>query len=310
MTLPRVSVITPFLNAERFLPEAISSVTNQTVSDWELILIDDGSTDHSRHVALEAVRRDERIKLLDRPDQAIPGAAAARNAGIRAGRGSFLAFLDADDILEPAMLETLLATARAHPEAAMIYGPALWWYPEGERPDWIEWTGDLADRLHRPPRLLRRLILMQDGHVPCTCSVLVRRNAIEIVGGFEEGFRLYEDQTLWVKLFLRYPVFITPVRVSRYRQHSSSISATATERGYYSRTSAHPARATFLAWLADYVSQSGAEAAGLNYAIRLARAPYVDDPTFRNRVDRSVLRTAITAAKFRRGAARALARLW
>src|SRR5439155_22796803 len=133
---------------------------------------------------------DERIKLLDAPQQETLGPAAARNEGIRAGNGSFFVFLDADDILEPIMLDTLLTAASAYPEAAMIYGPALWWYSEGGRSDWTEDTQSLAGRLHPPPRLLRRLILRQEGHVPCTCSALVRRSAIECVGGFEERFRL------------------------------------------------------------------------------------------------------------------------
>ena len=191
----------------------------------------------------------------------------------------------------------------------MIYGPALWWYSEGIRSDWTEDTLGLAGRLHRPPQLLRRLILMQDGHVPCTCSALVRRSAIESVGGFEERFRLYEDQTLWTKLFLRYPVYVTPIRVCRYRQHSGSISFAATEHGNYNRMNAHPARGTFLAWLADYVSHSGMEDAGLNFMIRIARAPYVDNPTMRNRVERRLLWLIVTVGRFRRRTVRVLARL-
>ncbi len=213
---PRVSVITPFVNADAYLANAIASVRAQTVTDWELILVDDGSTDGSRLIALQAAEQDVRIRLLDRPVGSARGAAAARNAGLRAGLGEFFAFLDADDMLEPIMLQTVLAAAEAHPEAAMIFGPTQWWYPEERRASWTEPVdGWLAGRLHPPPRLLSRIILMQDGHVPCTCSVLVRRSAIELVGGFEERFRLYEDQALWVKLFLRYPAYVTPICLFR-----------------------------------------------------------------------------------------------
>ena len=114
------------------------------------------------------------------------------------------------------MFAMTVAAADRHPTAAMIFGPTLWWYPDGDARDWVEPTYRRAGRVHRPPTLLRSLILLQQGHVPCTCSVLIRRTAVEAVGGFDVRFRLYEDQTLWVKLFSRYDVYITPVPLSRY----------------------------------------------------------------------------------------------
>ena len=158
----------------------------------------------------------------------------------------------------------------------------------------------LVGRVHPPPKLLRRLILMQDGHVPCTCSVLIRRSAIEFVGGFEEGFRLYEDQALWVKLFLHYPTYVIPVCLSRYRQHPGSVSAAATERGLYNRMSMHPSRGLFLAWLAAYVAENGVKDRRLSRAIRLARAPYVHARTLQNGADRFALKATMECAKVRR----------
>ncbi|MER8428166.1 glycosyltransferase [Mesorhizobium sp. M1403] len=288
---PRVTEIIVVFNGERYLREAVDSIVGQSFVDWELLVVDDGSTDQSsaiirgyeqplpgkvrllahhdnRNHGISASRnrglaeaRGAYVAFLDadvrRPAGSERGAAAARNAGIEAGSGDFLAFLDADDLYEPHMLETVLAAADANPEAAMIFGPTRWWYPDGESPDWIEPMDGLAGRLHQPPWLLSRLLLMQDGHVPCTCSVLVRRNAIELVAGFEERFRLYEDQALWVKLFLRYPAYVTPICLSRYRQHSGSVSADAAKRGLYDRTGLHPARAPFLDWLTEYVVKSG-----------------------------------------------------
>src|SRR5687767_4752185 len=178
---PCVSVVTPFLDAEAFLPEAIASVRAQTVADWELILVDDGSSDSSRAIALEAAAADERIRLVD-PPPGSRGAAAARNAGMRVARGDFLAFLDADDLFERHMLAATLSAAQANPEAALIYGPTRWWYPDGRQSDWTETTDGRAGRLHSPPALLRSIILLQDGHVPCTCSVLIRRAAVDAVG--------------------------------------------------------------------------------------------------------------------------------
>ena len=105
---PKISVITPFLNAESFLQDAITSVQTQTFSEWELLLVDDGSTDQSPSIASLAAAKDARIKVLRRRPELAGGAAAARNIGLRAAAGEFVAFLDADDVYESRMLEVYL----------------------------------------------------------------------------------------------------------------------------------------------------------------------------------------------------------
>ena len=272
--MPAVSVIMPVLNAEAHLAEAIGSVTAQTVPDFELILVDDGSTDGSRAIAEAAAAADPRIRLVVRGPEDPHGPGPARNAGIAAARGDFVAFLDADDRFERHMLAETLAAMKAHPEVAMVYGPTCWWYPDGSRPDWTEQTDGRAGRVHRPPSLLTAVLLLQDGHVPCVCSVLIRRSAVAEHGGFEEAFRLYEDQALWVKVFLRHPVYITGRTLSRYRQHAGSASAQATGAGVYDRRRGHPARAVFLDWTARHVAESGVRSPVLAAVLRLARAPY------------------------------------
>jgi glycosyltransferase involved in cell wall biosynthesis len=307
-SVPQATIIIPFLNAEANLGEAIASVRAQTVEDWELLLVDDNSTDNSVRIANDFAAIDPRIKVLRRPPGSKRGAAAARNAGIEAGSGDLLAFLDADDLYERHMLHTVLAAADANPDAAMIFGPTRWWYPDGARSDWIERTDGLAGRLHQPPRLLSRILLMQDGHVPCTCSVLLRRSAIATIGCFEERFDLYEDQALWAKVFLRFPVFVTPVTLARYRQHSGSASASATELGLYDRMGKHPARAAFLDWIAQHVVESGLRDFRIQLALRLARAPYVTPATIGNKAERVALQIVVWLAKQRRRVRRQLAR--
>src|SRR5690348_12271975 len=99
----QVSVITPVRDGRAFLGEAIASVQAQTVQDWEMLIVDDGSTDGSAEFAAAAARADPRIRLV--ASGARRGAAAARNAGIRRARGEFVALLDADDLFEPAKLQ-------------------------------------------------------------------------------------------------------------------------------------------------------------------------------------------------------------
>lgn len=297
---PKISVITPFLNAESFLQDAITSVQIQTFSEWELLLVDDGSTDKSSSIASLAAAKDARIKLLQRPPELAGGAAAARNIGLRAAAGEFVAFLDADDVYESRMLEVYLDALKARPEVAMVYGPTRWWNQENPGHDWIASMDRQAGRTHQPPWLLAWIIVLQMGEVPYTCAVLIRRSAIEAVGGFEEHFQLYEDQALWAKLLLRFPAHVSSYCGARYRQHPGSTSLRATAEGSYDRLSPHSARAKFLEWLDEYVVKSGVDSWSLIWAIYLARAPYERRTGIRANLNRAAWRGFLLAAKLKR----------
>lgn len=276
--MAEVSVITPFLNAETYIEEAIASVRAQTFGDWELLLVDDGSSDASPAMAAAAAAADPRIRVVA-PDPARRGAAAARNRGMAQARGRFIVFLDADDLFEPTKLGFERSMLEQAPQAAWVYGPTLWWW-EGERPrTWTENMRPFAGRVHPAPELLKRVLLGQRGDVPCTCAVMIRRSAIEEVGGFEEAFELYEDQSLWAKLLLRHPVYVTDQVQSRYRQHPESTSTKATQAGDYERYRPHAARIAFLRWAAEHAQASGRMTPSLARAFRLAFAPY-DDPAW------------------------------
>ncbi|MEJ1156754.1 glycosyltransferase family 2 protein [Prosthecomicrobium sp. N25] len=281
--MPRVSIVTPFLDAEPFLAQAIDSVRAQTVPDWELLLVDDGARDGSRAVAEAAAAEDPRIRLLPAP-AGPEGPAAARNRGLAAAGGEFVAFLDADDRLEPAMLAVTLDVLERRPDVAMVYGPTVWWHPDDPARDWTEPMDGRAGRVFPPPRLLVDVLLLQDGQVPCIGSVLVRRTALEAVGGFEESLRLYEDQTLWVKLFLRFPIAVVAEPLSRYRQHPASASAAAAAAGLYRRTGEHPARAAFLDWVGRHLEEAGDVAPAVRRALALARSPYREDASLAGRL--------------------------
>lgn len=286
---PRVSVITPYLDAAPYLAEAIASVRAQTCPDWELVLVDDGSSDGSTEIASEAARQDGRIRLLRRPPGSRGGAAAARNLALRSVRGEYIAFLDADDVFTPDKLHTQLDLMARYPDAMMVYGPTLWWHPVDERRNWTERMGALAGQLHPPPALLTRVVLMVRAPVPCICAVLVRRRAIELVDGFDERFRLYEDQTLWVKIMLRFPVLVSGHVTARYRQHPGSVSAASERDGRYDRLAPHPARRPFLDWVEQHVSASAIDEPTVAQALRRAAAMHSGDQSRLNRSDRALL---------------------
>jgi glycosyltransferase involved in cell wall biosynthesis len=283
-----VSIVMPFLNAERYLEEAITSVEHQSHQDWELLLIDDGSTDASAVIAEAAVRRDSRIRLFTRPPDSPHGAAVARNIGVERARGDLVAFLDADDVFEERRIEFQVEAFRRSPDSMVVYGPTRWWHPEAEDRDWTEPMGRFARRVHRPPALLTRVVLLGRGQVPCTCSITVRRSALDEVGGFEP-FDLYEDQTLWVKLFLRYPVYVSEFVGARYRQHDDSTSARSQRRGEYDRIGPHTARTAFLRWVDGYVEAAGIVDDSIDQALRLSKAVNEQDWSGLSFHDRAIL---------------------
>ena len=133
-----VSAIIIFFNAERFLEEAIESVLAQTYSDWELLLVDDGSSDAGTACARRYAHRDpDRIRYLEHPGHVNLGMSAARNLGIEQARGEAPAFLDADDVWLSDKLERQVELLRAHPEADMVWG---------RTEHWFSWTGNPDDK--------------------------------------------------------------------------------------------------------------------------------------------------------------------
>lgn len=267
--MPTISVITPFLDLERYLSAAIESVRAQTFVDWEMILVDDGSSDQSIEIAVAAAAEDPRIRLI-RSDSR--GAAAARNTGLRNGSGRFITFLDGDDLFEPDKFEKDIEAFEANPQAVLTYGPTLWWFPDDPCRNWVEQMSGESGDLQMPPKLLNEIILRQRSQVPCICAIMVRSEALQSVGGFDESFQLYEDQTLLVKLLLRYPAFVTNTPTSRYRQHAESTSARATASGDYDRMKPHSARVRFLEWVETYIRGSDMMTPQLDRSIRFAFA--------------------------------------
>jgi glycosyltransferase involved in cell wall biosynthesis len=252
----RVSIVTPFMNAGRFIEESIESVLGQTYERWELLLVDDGSTDDSTAIARRyADAHPEKIRYLAHPGRENYGASASRNLGARHARGQYLAYLDADDIYLPRKLEHQVPLLDAHRDVAMLYAATEYWsswtqQPEDAKRDWI-WRKYGADpnAAIEPPRMLAAF-LRDGGTVPCMGSVLVRRAAVESVGGWDESFRrIYTDQVFHAKLCLRFRVLIADVCLDRYRQHDDSACRSVARAGQ-----AQAAFARYLTWLEAYLA--------------------------------------------------------
>ena len=266
----RVSIVTPFLNAGAFLEEAVDSVLAQTYPHWELLLVDDGSSDGSTAIAQVLAAADPgRIRYLTHPGRANKGASASRNLATKMARGEFIAFLDADDVYLPNKLQEQIPLLDAHPEAGMLYGSTEYWY---------SWTGRVEDRERDivwrrfgvtpdttvdPPRLLTTF-LRDGGTVPCMGSVLARRRAIERVGGWEDSFRhICTDQVFHAKMALHHPIFVADGCWDRYRQHDASACHTVQRAGQLDA-----AFLRYLTWLEAYVSEQRVTDTGLREALR------------------------------------------
>jgi glycosyltransferase involved in cell wall biosynthesis len=257
-TTPVVSVIIIFLNAADFLQEAIESALAQTYQHWEILLVDDGSSDGSSEMARSFAARDPlRIICLEHDGHQNLGMSAARNLGVLNAKGEYFAFLDADDYWLPDRLETHVRILDSYPEVGMLYGTTKYWYswrgrPEDRGRDFVPKLSVRQNTLFDPPALLPPLL---DGkiEVPCTCSILVRRDVIQKIGGFEESFRgMYEDQAFYTKVGLSAKVLATNDCLARYRQHPNSHSSVAIQSGELFST-----QLAFLKWLEEYCSDHG-----------------------------------------------------
>ncbi len=257
-----VSAITVFFNCENYIEEAIESVLAQTYDNWELLLVDDGSTDGSTAIALRyAEKYPTKVRYLEHPNHENRGMSATRNLGIRNAKGEYIAFLDADNVWLPQKLEQQVATMRSQPEADIVFGLAQYWYswtgnPEDRKRDFLRQTGIPSNELFHPPKLLS-LLLQDKATIPATCSILIRRKILEEIGGFEEAFRgMYEDQAFFAKVYLKARVFVETTCWEKYRQHPDSTCAIAKKTGQYDpQKKLNPGHQNFLKWMAEYLSK-------------------------------------------------------
>jgi glycosyltransferase involved in cell wall biosynthesis len=262
-TKPLVSCITIFLNGEKYITEAIESVFAQTYDNWELLLVDDGSTDNSTEIARSfAEKYPEKVRYLEHHDHSNCGMSASRNLGIQNAKGDYIALLDADDVWLPQKLEKQVAILDSTPEAAMVYGSSLMWYswtgkPEDRKLDYNRSLGVTPNNLIQAPTLLA-IFLGRKAQTPATSEVLVRKSATVAVGGFEESFPgMYEDQVFFSKICLEFSVFVENASWSKYRQHPDSSCYVAAKNREFHFGKMSPKQEKYLLWLEQYMSENG-----------------------------------------------------
>lgn len=264
---PLVSVIMIFLNAETFMAEAVESVIAQTYPNWELLLVDDGSTDKSTGMALDFANRFPRkIRYLEHPGHVNRGMSATRNLGIGIARGELISFIDSDDVWKPNKLVDQVGIMRKHPDLGMVCGAVLYWGSWTGDHDFLIPTGHVFDRPVPQPEALLALYPLGKADAPCPSDVMIRADVLARIGGFEEHFtgekQAYEDQGCFSKLYLEAPVFFSSEVWLMYRQHRASCLTTVRREGQYGVV-----RLYYLSWLKRYLKSKGVTEPRIDEAI-------------------------------------------
>jgi glycosyltransferase involved in cell wall biosynthesis len=213
MSAPAVSVMMPVYNAERYLAQAVESILAQTFTDFEFLIVDDGSTDGSWAILERSAARDERIRLARILHG---GIVAARNHALGLATGEFCAVMDSDDVALPERFARQVEYLRAHPDVVCL-GTGYISIDEKDRP--ISNLSVVTDETEIQEFLL-------SGACPIRApSVMMRRSAVQAVGGYREEFSTAEDPDMWLRLGEIGRVVNIPDVLVKYRVHFQSVSS-------------------------------------------------------------------------------------
>lgn len=208
--MPKVTVVIPAYNAMTYLPETLDSILNQTFTDFEVLIVNDGSTDQIAAWAAEI--SDTRVKVISQENQGLPG---ARNTGITHAKGEFVAFLDADDLWESTKLKKQVDCLDSKPEVGLVYTWTLLVDQQGKS------TGTVTAS-HVEGNVWEKLLL--GDVVGSGSSAMIRRNCFETVGLFDTELSSIEDCDMWVRIAAHYPLAVIKEVLVYYRQHPSNMS--------------------------------------------------------------------------------------
>jgi GT2 family glycosyltransferase len=285
MSTPSVSVVMPVYNCRRYLGEAVDSILNQTYRDFELIAVDDGSSDGSADVLRDRAAADARVKVVSRPNTGIVG---ALNDGLAASRGKYVARMDGDDVARPERFERQVRFLDEHPDVLVVGAWVQTIDPFG-----IPIGEDCRPTEHA--EIDAGLLAGRGGSIVHPSAVM-RRDAVLRVGGYRREYQDSEDLDLWLRLAEIGKVANMPEILLQYRRHLQSANFLRHENqlrmkerivgeAYERRGLAKPATFTFEVWrpkpiveqLRDWAwsaLRSGHPAAARKYAVDVwRRAP-------------------------------------
>jgi glycosyltransferase involved in cell wall biosynthesis len=272
---PKISIITCFLNMEQYIQETIESVLKQDYSNWELLLVDDGSTDKSTGIAKKfASEYPDKIIYCEHEDHSNKGLSASRNYGIKQAKGEFIVYLDADDVWLPQNLSNQVSIFEKNKHADVILEASVYLYSwqSEDRKDIVLQIGAEQDRLYTPPQLMLQLYPLAKGSAPCPSGIMVRREVHDEIL-FEESFRgiyqMYEDQAFLCKIYLYKNVFVSGACNNLYRQRSASLVSSVHSTGQY-----NVVRKFYLDFFQNYLHEKKIDNPLVNALLKRALLPY------------------------------------
>jgi len=207
--MPKISVVMPVYNGEKYFIEAIVSILDQTFKDFEFIIINDGSVDRSLDILKEFQKQDKRVKIISRENK---GVIYSLNEGVKMAQGEYIARMDADDVSDPERLSKQLKYAQENDLA--VCGT------------WAEGIDDKGQRLkdmNYPPSLdkIKSYTLIHNPFIHP--SVMFRKDIFEKVGGYKKFFKHIEDYELWTRIVFKYKTGNISERLLKYRLHEEQI---------------------------------------------------------------------------------------
>jgi glycosyltransferase involved in cell wall biosynthesis len=211
--MPRVSVITPFYNSGRWLRETAESVMRQTFTDWEWILVDDGSEDDSCHV-LESYLEDRRVRLIQHPHVGRP--AILRNKALAEAAGELVAFLDSDDVWVENRIDLGLQALETHSDRHLVYGAAYDMRADGT-------VFRKRSIVRYPDHEFLRSLILYGNFVPLG-TTMMRHECYEVVGPMDESLDGSEDYDYWLRLAGRFRFFGLDEPLIYFRYHDKNLS--------------------------------------------------------------------------------------
>ncbi|MCB0421216.1 MAG: glycosyltransferase [Bdellovibrionales bacterium] len=209
---PKISIIIPTFNRGKWIVRAIESVLDQSYRNWDLWVIDDGSTDQTSEIVMSYASKDDRVRLWTQENL---GVSAARNKGIQQSQGEWLAFLDSDDRWLPYKLQRQMLEIEMSPDLKWVHGEEIWFR---------------HNQIFNPKKIHKKSGGRQFTRSVDLCcispsTVLIHRSVFSLVGYFREDFPVCEDYDLWLKIAARFEIgFVEEPLIHKFGGHADQLS--------------------------------------------------------------------------------------
>ncbi len=216
--MPTVSVIIPTYNYGKYIERAIDSVFAQTYQDYEIIVVDDGSTDNTREII--ETRYKKKVRYFYQENK---GPGAARNLGLRHMRGDFIVFLDSDDYFLPKNIETKISIFNQHPEIDWLFSDIYFVDQNGDQLGiGSDYFKDIYNNEHFQLRNIF-MLLLENGNFIHTSTIIIKKSCFEAIGFFDESQLMHQDYFQWLRLSYKYPnYYYIGIPLSAMRRHTTS----------------------------------------------------------------------------------------